>query len=499
MFSKFYNIALALFFILLVCVFLYKISSKNNFLFKPIISVERVIKITKRPLNPEEKRAQALNLSKQIGLNYRSKSKFPESKKLLKYSNKVSSYSPEDAFNGFTLYPQIPKEIHKLNRAGGRSQKRKNLLKKLASQGGVSLVNMEGELVHSWPIFVSRARLLPNCNLLTINKKQVMHFIDDGTLKKLVLENGFEEFTPDALAHFIFEFDWEGRIVWSHKAPTETHHDVRMIDDEHLIFIREGNSFSPQLKKNIYDLKRRSIEIRGDIVEIIKRDSTVVWSWEAHKHLDINSCGKYSCSELQENARKYNTRDRNKVPGDWNHINSATVLGANKWYKAGDHRFHPDNVLISIRNWSTVMIIDRITKKTVWSYQGSFNGGISAQHEAEMISPWLLGAGNILLFDNGIFSHPEESYVLEIDPGNKKVNWLLGTDNKLYNDVRSGAQRLINGNTLVSLDMSRQILEFNRKKKLVWKYRAKSRDITFRWAKRYPGNYCKKFSQFLKS
>ena len=31
--------------------------------------------------------------------------------------------------------------------------------------------------------------------------------------------------------------------------------------------------------------------------------------------------------------------------GDWMHINSMSVLGPNKWYDAGDERFHPENII----------------------------------------------------------------------------------------------------------------------------------------------------------
>ena len=52
--------------------------------------------------------------------------------------------------------------------------------------------------------------------------------------------------------------------------------------------------------------------------------------------------------------------------GDWMHINSMSVLGPNKWYDAGDERFHPDNIIVDGREANIIFIISKATGKITW-------------------------------------------------------------------------------------------------------------------------------------
>ena len=47
------------------------------------------------------------------------------------------------------------------------------------------------------------------------------------------------------------------------------------------------------------------------------------------------------------------------------HINSLSCVGPNKWYDAGDERFHPDNVIWDSREANILGITDRKTGKIV--------------------------------------------------------------------------------------------------------------------------------------
>jgi hypothetical protein len=42
------------------------------------------------------------------------------------------------------------------------------------------------------------------------------------------------------------------------------------------------------------------------------------------------------------------------------------VLGPNKWFDAGDQRFHPDNMMIDSREANFIVIIDKHSGKVVW-------------------------------------------------------------------------------------------------------------------------------------
>jgi hypothetical protein len=85
----------------------------------------------------------------------------------------------------------------------------------------------------------------------------------------------------------------------------------------------------------------------------------------------------------------------------------------NHWYDAGDERFRPGNILLNARNINTIYLIDKETKEIAW-------GGMAHAHEAEMIEKGLPGAGNIILYDNGLFTrdrtHTGQTFIVDMDP-----------------------------------------------------------------------------------
>ena len=95
--------------------------------------------------------------------------------------------------------------------------------------------------------------------------------------------------------------------------------------------------------------------------------------------------------------------------GDWLHINSASFVGPNRHFDAGDNRFHPDNIIWDSREANIIAITDRKTGNITWrlgpNYDGSEAesklGWIIGQHHAHIIPRGLPGEGNLLVFDNG--------------------------------------------------------------------------------------------------
>ena len=92
-------------------------------------------------------------------------------------------------------------------------------------------------------------------------------------------------------------------------------------------------------------------------------------------------------------------------------------------------------------------------------------GQVIGQHDAHLIPTGLPGAGNLLVFDNGGssgygFAEPDRaagprstsartSRVLEIDPVTLALVWSYTAPNFFSTNI-SGAQRLPNGNTLIT-------------------------------------------------
>ena len=177
---------------------------------------------------------------------------------------------------------------------------------------------------------------------------------------------------------------------------------------------------------------------------------------------------------------------------DWFHINSATYVGPNRWFDAGDQRFAPNNVIISSRQSSVIAIIDR-SGAVVWQIGPDFDRTpeerairqIIGQHHAHVIPEGLPGAGNVMIFDNGgssgygapspialngtgIYARAT-SRVVEINPVTLELVWSYNGPNFFATNI-SGAQRLANGNTLVTEGPGGRLFEVTTEGEIVWEY-----------------------------
>ena len=203
---------------------------------------------------------------------------------------------------------------------------------------------------------------------------------------------------------------------------------------------------------------------------------------------------KAALDEIYKNPRL----EEDLKVGDWLHINSISTLGKNRWYeKDGDERFKPENLIIDSREANFIVIISRKTGKIVWRVGPEYSKGTPWQeigqligpHHAHLIPPGLPGEGNILVYDNGGYSgyggangyprHTRDySRVVEFNPITLKVVWEYGDgvgDQKFFSSFISSAQRVPNGNTLITVGDSGEVFEVTRAKKRVWFWESPAR------------------------
>ena len=200
-------------------------------------------------------------------------------------------------------------------------------------------------------------------------------------------------------------------------------------------------------------------QLSADVYEV-NRDGEIVWEWHAYNHLDLN-------------------RFSPATPlGDWLHVNSVAPIPENKWYDDGDERFRPGNIILNARNIDSIYIIDKQTKQIVWSASHDYKGGMAHSHEPEMIEKGLPGAGNIIFFDNGLFTrfrtHTGQSFVMEMNPVTKEIVWLyetLGYANiKFFSKTMGSQKRLPNGNTYIAEDNKGRLFQVTPDREIVWEY-----------------------------
>ncbi|WP_258358557.1 aryl-sulfate sulfotransferase [Moorella sulfitireducens] len=317
----------------------------------------------------------------------------------------------------------------------------------------------------------------------------------------------------------LVQVDWEGNIVWRfnrYEYIEDPGEKPQWMARQHHDYQREGNpvgyyvpGMEPRVDggntlilchKNLKNPKISDKLLLDDTIIEVTWEGDIVWEWICSDHFD-----EY---EFSEEAKNILCRDPNMRPsgggmGDWMHINSMSVLGPNKWYDAGDERFHPDNIIWDGRETNIIAIIDKKTGKIVWKLGPDYNakevrhlGWIIGQHHAHMIPRGLPGEGNILVFDNGGWAgygapNPgapkgiknalrDYSRVLEINPVTLEIIWQYTPveagyvhpvdANRFYSPFISSAQRLPNGNTLITEGSGGRIIEVTPKHEIVWEY-----------------------------
>jgi len=308
------------------------------------------------------------------------------------------------------------------------------------------LVDENGLVMHEWthslPTAVA-AYLLPNGNLL--------HTVVDGV--------GVDRDV------WLEELSWTGEPVWRFSMKgvgAQIHHDIeRLPNGNTLVIAAEFKSPADCLaagRKREF-LPERDLRVDG-IYELRPQGpggAEIVWSWSAWDHLDQ--------IDINQTAP-----GKQRAP-DWLHLNSV------------DYNAEQDEVMVCSRSLSEVWVISRKSGKLVrrWGNPQVHGEGTAADqtlfyhHDAHWIEEGLPGAGNILLFNNGM-DRPEGAFstVMEFKPANGKpaLVWEYPPPEgeRFFSRILSGAQRLPNGNTLICAGLGGTVFEVNGKNETVWKY-----------------------------
>jgi hypothetical protein len=297
-----------------------------------------------------------------------------------------------------------------------------------ATNRTVYLIDMEGQIVHRWemPYAPGLHGYLTDRGTLFYNGK----IPNETHLGKAPFMGGA-----------VMEADWNGKVLWEVKNP-EHHHDAIRLNNGNVMLIC-ARELSPAIARRVRG-GRAGSEYEGgrmnaDYLLEVTTDGKVVWEWRVEDHLD---------PENDRIAGEQDARD------EWTHANGLSEM--------------PDgNILLSCRNTSTVMMINRKTGNVDWKLGAP---PLSGQH-----APYLLENGHVLLFDNGPHRLDETfpySRVLEIDPATKSIAWKYqeSPTQNFFSDRISNAVRLRNGNTLINEGMFGRFFEVMGDGRVVWEY-----------------------------
>lgn len=404
------------------------------------------------------------------------------------YPSGTTIYDPGRCWNGYTLFQ--------------------------AKETGACLIDMNGAVVQMWKgLHGFPNAMLPGGFVI-------------GSTGERDSRYGYQDFRD------LVQVDWNGRIVWKfdcYEYVEDPGEDPCWMARQHHDFQREGcpvGYYVPGMEplvekghtiilchKNLRNPRITDKLLLDDTFIEVNWEGEVVWEWVCSEHFE-----EFGFREEAKNvlSRVPNMRSCGGGMGDWMHINSLSLLGPNRWYDAGDKRFHPDNLIWSGRQTNIIAITDKASGNVVWKLGPYYDaspelralGWIIGPHHAHMIPRGLPGEGHILVFDNGgwagygapnpgaptgfNYAMRDYSRVLEIEPATLEVVWQYTPNeagffypvdsHRFYSPFISSAQRLPNGNTLITEGSDGRIFEVTPSHETVWEY------ISPYWGQKMPMN-----------
>lgn len=361
------------------------------------------------------------------------------------------------------------------------------------------LINNDGRVINVW----TGSKYEPG---------QSVYLLPSGNLLRSCMTKGPLS-TGGGEGGRIEEYDWNSNLVWEFDYSTTTymqHHDIRPLPNGNILVLAvekktvnellaagfNPSKFQPEVQTRGYMLPDFVVEVKPTR----PKGGTIVWEWHVWDHLiqDYDQT-KANYGNVAAHPELIDADgDGKQLPVFWNHMNSV------------NYNATLDQIILSVRGNSEVWVIDHSTTTAEaashtggkrgkggdllyrWGNPLCYKAGSASdqklfqQHDAQWIDPDCPGAGNILVFNNGLgrnystadeFTPPLDAngnYILTSGAafGPKDFTWSFKANppSSLFSEAISGAQRLPNGNTLIDDGVHGTFLEVTASGEIVWKY-----------------------------
>ncbi|MFN0106159.1 MAG: aryl-sulfate sulfotransferase, partial [Bryobacteraceae bacterium] len=358
------------------------------------------------------------------------------------------------------------------------------------------LLRNDGTVAHTWP-GTNRAGL-------AVKLLQDGTILRSGVISSSIFRNG-----AGAGGH-VEKRSWNGDLLWSYFIPDEKflqHHDVEGLPNGNILILawrfhtaeeaisagRRAGTFPEQgiWSDSILEVKPTGPD-----------SGEIVWQWHAWDHL---------VQDADSTKANYGVVEGNYKRIDLNFTSNMANPSTNPdWLHLNNVRYNEklDQIMVSSRPWSEVWIIDHSTTPEEaasskggrqghggdllyrWGNPRSYRRGGAAEqtlinpHDAHWIADGLIGAGRMLVFNNGTgrgYASADE-VVLPVDAkggypldpsgrfGPAAPIWTFGetAPPPFTSPTGSSAQRLPNGNTLICVSNANRIVEVTPEKEIVW-------------------------------
>ena len=349
------------------------------------------------------------------------------------------------------------------------------------------LMNLDGRVVQQWRTSTRPGlaqQLLPNGDLVRAGNLE-----QRGTFA-----------AGQGAGGRIEQLSWTGQTLWQRDfADSEQmqHHDIEIMPNGNVLAIVWERKTAQEATE-----AGRGPDLLPDdelwpdkVVEYDPASNALVWEWHVWDHLvqELDPAKPNYASDVQQRPERidlnYVLNDENGE-ADWNHLNGV------------DYNPELDQIVLSSRSFSEFWIIDHATTTAEAAgpdgdllfrygnpatYDGAGKRTLYFQHDVGWIDDGLPGAGDILLFNNGApkirtFSSAdvvvpattaEGAYVRDEERGGFRAMLQRvspkGSKGR-FAAIVSGAQRLPNGNTVLTYGNLGHITEVTPGGKVAWEW-----------------------------
>jgi hypothetical protein len=247
--------------------------------------------------------------------------------------------------------------------------------------------------------------------------------------------------------------DWDSNPVWTIRG--RFHHDVvRGADGDRLWALDRHERVVSYPGGEVPVLTDRVLEIDAETGEVLR----TVELLPALRGFIEARLPEIADWFAQQGGRDESTRLIPDTQPDLFHTNSVVELAGDVpgLGRAGD-------LLLSVRHLDRLVVLDPGTGELGWVW--GKEAGLDGQHHATVLPD-----GHVLLFDNG--RERGWSRVLEVDPAGPEVVWSYQAEPResFWSRSRGSAQRLADGDTLVTESDLGRIFEVTPDGRIVWEY-----------------------------
>ncbi len=360
------------------------------------------------------------------------------------------------------------------------------------------LINNAGQLVHTW----TGSKYEPG---------QSAYLLENGNLMRAAMTKGPLS-TGGGEGGRIEEYDWNSNLVWQLDFSNDKymqHHDFIPLPNGNILLLAvEKKTYDEAVaagfdpSKLAQEIKTRGYMLPDAVYEIKPTrpvGGTIVWEWHVWDHLvqDLSSSRSNYGNVAAHSELIDPNGDGKNIPAFWNHMNSITYNAAF------------DQIMLSVRGNSEVWIIDHTTTTAQaaghsggkygkggdllyrWGNPSQYRAGAQSdeklfqQHNATWIPANYPGAGDIMVFNNGLGRNYStvDQWTPPVDAngnysltgkafGPTTFSWTYKANppTSLFDEAISGAQRLPNGNTLIDSGTHGKFIEVTLSGETVWEY-----------------------------